>query len=671
LYFLKPKSKIDKYHLYELKILGNWGLALIKYLIIFIAIFSLIFVSVPNSVIATHEGGHEHGVPYSVQDPVYPNPDWDDVLICPQRNDDNLCTKWEKSQGLWIYYNGKSYKYLCGQYGPDDQCPDKNEPDVYVEIDWFKGHSPDNSAINDVSDAFLDKGIQLHIQKDEVVKSDGSNFDDEFLSVPISTATGNTEFDVIKEDWFGEKYYRERQGIESPTNMVNDWLTYKKQAFHYALFIHKQEAEPDKTGTAEFEGNDMIISLGSFPNPRGTDDQQSGTFMHELGHNLGLQHGGEVDDLNCKPNNLSVMNYVYQFSVPVQRDLLYSDPTDMIDLDEASLSEQDGIGCGAQGKNIVWSDGASTFAATVPPPDANGNCPIDWDQDSDDTEVVPMVIHDIAGYDCDSTETTLMVADDWNNIKYDFTIHTHFLDGRGSQMELIDTEAPLTAPPTFRAATEGKWAENELTKTQVANMLVSRISTITDVIPKVEQQNYSQEALNVKAQQFDLEGLLEDLKALPSNKNIDILKEALEISTQMKAIPPEDPDEISKYFYDSGKFAGPRKQVSNGIALTDEICKNELYMIRLDKDKNLQTDTVAACITAKSVIPFLKRTESILYSDIGVCDLVFPNEQLDKDLGNIDIGKTAFDENKGFFDNLIDVNTGKNLDCQSYFDSFK
>ncbi len=30
--------------------------------------------------------------------------------------------------------------------------------------------------------------------------------------------------------------------------------------------------------------------------------------MHELGHNLGLRHGG-MDDLNCKPNYLSVMNY--------------------------------------------------------------------------------------------------------------------------------------------------------------------------------------------------------------------------------------------------------------------------------------------------------------------------------------------------------------------------
>ena len=38
---------------------------------------------------------------------------------------------------------------------------------------------------------------------------------------------------------------------------------------------------------------------------------QAGTLMHELGHALGLQHGGN-DELNNKPNYLSVMNYSFQ-----------------------------------------------------------------------------------------------------------------------------------------------------------------------------------------------------------------------------------------------------------------------------------------------------------------------------------------------------------------------
>src|SRR5262249_38736854 len=56
----------------------------------------------------------------------------------------------------------------------------------------------------------------------------------------------------------------------------------------------------------------------------GTALQQAGTLMHELGHTLTLTHGGTyytnpapnqnapVYDINCKPNYLSSMNYLFQ-----------------------------------------------------------------------------------------------------------------------------------------------------------------------------------------------------------------------------------------------------------------------------------------------------------------------------------------------------------------------
>ena len=46
---------------------------------------------------------------------------------------------------------------------------------------------------------------------------------------------------------------------------------------------------------------------------------QGSTLMHELGHNFELTHGGAGSlypnverEPNCKPNYLSVMNYLYQ-----------------------------------------------------------------------------------------------------------------------------------------------------------------------------------------------------------------------------------------------------------------------------------------------------------------------------------------------------------------------
>jgi hypothetical protein len=71
-----------------------------------------------------------------------------------------------------------------------------------------------------------------------------------------------------------------------------------------------------------------MVSLGNVFNDKNvtpTVMNQGGTFMHELGHNLGLRHGGG-SDLNgdaedtptFKPNYLSVMNYKFQL-VGIQR----------------------------------------------------------------------------------------------------------------------------------------------------------------------------------------------------------------------------------------------------------------------------------------------------------------------------------------------------------------
>jgi len=67
-------------------------------------------------------------------------------------------------------------------------------------------------------------------------------------------------------------------------------------------------------------GNDFLISMGNwgFNTTPGSNlnkliNQQASTIMHELGHNLGLSHGGD-ENLNDKPNYWSVMNYTYQLA---------------------------------------------------------------------------------------------------------------------------------------------------------------------------------------------------------------------------------------------------------------------------------------------------------------------------------------------------------------------
>jgi hypothetical protein len=86
----------------------------------------------------------------------------------------------------------------------------------------------------------------------------------------------------------------------------------------------------------------------------GTLNVQIGTLMHELGHTLTLTHGGTFFnsndfpnvpsyELNCKPNFLSVMNYLFQIRGFVDGVFDYS-AQQLTPLNEASLDENFGIG---------------------------------------------------------------------------------------------------------------------------------------------------------------------------------------------------------------------------------------------------------------------------------------------------------------------------------------
>jgi len=101
--------------------------------------------------------------------------------------------------------------------------------------------------------------------------------------------------------------------------------------------------------------------LGSFPayctNQVGTITAEAGTLLHEIGHSLTLTHGGTYYDsssqspylptshgLNCKPNFLSVMNYLFQVrGFPDTTAIDYSGQL-LNDLNEGALDEGFGIG---------------------------------------------------------------------------------------------------------------------------------------------------------------------------------------------------------------------------------------------------------------------------------------------------------------------------------------
>ena len=75
--------------------------------------------------------------------------------------------------------------------------------------------------------------------------------------------------------------------------------------FRYAISTSQGAGCPGGAigGQGEIGGNDFIDY-----------NQDGGTIIHELGHNLTLGHGGNEDN-NCKPNYVSTMNYDSAFGI--------------------------------------------------------------------------------------------------------------------------------------------------------------------------------------------------------------------------------------------------------------------------------------------------------------------------------------------------------------------
>src|SRR5262249_43511551 len=120
------------------------------------------------------------------------------------------------------------------------------------------------------------------------------------------------------------------------------------------------------SGWSDLGGADTIVTLGSWlsdivaDNQTGSAQVQQGTLMHELGHTLGLTHGGTYYDApnnspssltiyvqTCKPNHQSIMNYAYQIRgltngvIDYSRQILA--PVGKSELNEQTLFESAGL----------------------------------------------------------------------------------------------------------------------------------------------------------------------------------------------------------------------------------------------------------------------------------------------------------------------------------------
>ena len=228
--------------------------------------------------------------------------------------------------------------------------------DLFLEIDYMKHHDIFAGVLERIQQAFKDSGvcnpgeepdgINLHIQYDEEIPH--QHFIPTFSFVGSDYLRTWKGFDDIKHKYFGTKEEKD----DNPN--VNNTLLAKSKIFHYVIFAHSIDSI-DNTMSGLSRGipaMDFIVSLGNWKSGganvighyNGNANHQAGTIMHEFGHNLGLGHGGG-DGINCKPNYLSIMNYLRQMPVklpPAFYKLDYS-RIELNPLNESSLDETKGV----------------------------------------------------------------------------------------------------------------------------------------------------------------------------------------------------------------------------------------------------------------------------------------------------------------------------------------
>lgn len=193
-----------------------------------------------------------------------------------------------------------------------------NQRDIFVEIDRMQSSDeaviPRREALESVARAFAAHQIVVHFDV-------GNLYAQAFDPANYNLGGGN----VVP--------FATSIGIGSGQAGVADIYDYKakhmaavrRSIFYYQLFAWSQNADGSggSSGVGERPGNDSIVTLGGYSLSTSNTLQrnllinyQAVTMMHELGHNLSLRHGGG-DDLNRKPNYVSVMNYLYSpFGLP-------------------------------------------------------------------------------------------------------------------------------------------------------------------------------------------------------------------------------------------------------------------------------------------------------------------------------------------------------------------
>jgi hypothetical protein len=261
------------------------------------------------------------------------------------------------------------------------------------------------------------------------------------------------------------------------------------QMVRYVIFGHGMGGA---SGTAEFLGNDAVVTLGEgfgdtdagHAGTEGTTNEQAGTLMHEIGHWLGLKHGGPEkigttpvldSDINCKPNYVSVMTYSRQTPAYLGNAWLldYSHGL-MMSLEEDRLDE--GLGLRIDSETNLKTPVVRSNGVVIKP--LTSSIPLDEDEravnyfvDGQITTAPTYVETDINNFGIPGCNTSEISTDpyhdhdDWSNLKFNFrdTVSGSFDASTAiypttisdlnasfnqlAQLQSFDLDDPIAVPP--------------------------------------------------------------------------------------------------------------------------------------------------------------------------------------------------------------------------------
>ena len=341
--------------------------------------------------------------------------------------------------------------------------------DIFIEYDWLPGLAPRAGAIETLKEAFnaapidaggvanpdAEDGIRIWVDTGDPATGDdfGGGGEIDLLDVPSGNkiskfagdadGNGTSDYYDVKQQYFDEN---------------------RRFAFHYLLAGGSGSRESgaefgscfdeiDNDGDGLVDGEDSLDCFGGSQAEFGGNDiymhtGNAGVIMHELGHNLKLDHGGD-EGLNCKPNYVSVMNYsmvtgIRQNSNPGQdisgngtveyRIIDYSPPrypggrgiVPLPALDEQALDESM-ILDPSDPENRTSFVNAMDLGQT-----ASLNEPIDWGGDGDPPNPMLVAANINSGRsscaDSPDDEDPYDGHDDWANIKMNFRVDNDFRD---------------------------------------------------------------------------------------------------------------------------------------------------------------------------------------------------------------------------------------------------